>query len=201
MLTEAFKWFIGTASERATEESGHSHHRLVPRVHSGWDHQLSPCYRPLLHPQLDQQVRSQTFVLSLTKVIYVGKVTGTWCSSVSLFIFFSSCLILWIVERTYSSVSKMDLLKWYIYISMFLIVWTDPIPYCLVSTHFGILMELRNSTLLTDYYCSYEIVAERHVRMVSKVFSSRWLDTNLTSTLKGAHGTTDNSRCNTCKRL
>lgn len=147
MLMLAFKRFIGTASERATEESGHSHHRLVPRVHSGRDHQLSPCYRPLLHPQLHQQVRSQTFILSFTKVLYVGNVIGTWhCPP--------SSLIIQIVEQTYASVSKMDLLKRTIYINMFLIVWTEPIPYFFESTHFGILMECCNSTLLINRYCS-----------------------------------------------
>lgn len=40
----SFQIIIGAASERAQEGSGYSDHRLVTCLHSGRDHQLSPCY-------------------------------------------------------------------------------------------------------------------------------------------------------------
>lgn len=50
---------VGAASERAPKGSCCSDHRLLPCLHGGRDHQLSPCHWPLLHPQLHQQVRPQ----------------------------------------------------------------------------------------------------------------------------------------------
>lgn len=61
----------GSASERAPEESSHSHHRFIPRVHGGRNHQLGAGHRPLLDPQLHQQVRSQACTLSLRKLLWL----------------------------------------------------------------------------------------------------------------------------------
>lgn len=65
----SLQMITGAASERAPEESSHSHHRFIPRVHDGRNHQLGPGHRPLLDPQLHQQVRSQARPLSLRKLL------------------------------------------------------------------------------------------------------------------------------------
>lgn len=67
----SLQMITGSASERAPEESSHSHHRFVPRVHGGRNHQLGPGHWPLLDPQLHQQVRSQACTLSLRKLLWL----------------------------------------------------------------------------------------------------------------------------------
>lgn len=71
MLMVLSDQLAGTASERAPKASSDSYHRLLSCLHYGWDQQLNRCHRPLLFPQLQQQVKLQDwdlFLLTSTKL-------------------------------------------------------------------------------------------------------------------------------------